>query len=50
VARANLYLVLRRAASAQDLSFPYAAKDFVFLAPVYSQSFALATGLPNQWC
>jgi hypothetical protein len=37
-AGANLYLVVRRAASAHDLSFPYAGKDFVHLARAYSQT------------
>jgi hypothetical protein len=40
---ANLYLVLRRAASAQNLSFPYAGKDFVLLVAVYSQPYGLAS-------
>jgi hypothetical protein len=38
---ANLYLAVRRAASAQGLSFPYAGKDFVLLVRAYSQPFGL---------
>jgi hypothetical protein len=40
---ANLYLVVRRAASAHNLSFPYAGKDFVFLVAAYSQTYGLAS-------
>jgi hypothetical protein len=39
---ANLYQVLRRAASAQNLSFPYAGKDSVHHALAYSQPYGLA--------
>jgi hypothetical protein len=39
---ADLYLVVRRAASAHHLSFPYAGKDFVLLVRTYSQTFGLA--------
>jgi hypothetical protein len=46
-ARANLYLVVRRAASAHHLSFPYAGKDFVFLVAVYSQTLRSGERLPN---
>jgi hypothetical protein len=35
--------VLRRAASAQHLSFPYAGKDFVYLVLSYSQPCGLAS-------
>jgi hypothetical protein len=38
---ANLYLVVRRAASAHNLSFPYAGKDFVLLVRAYCQTFGL---------
>jgi hypothetical protein len=40
---ANPYLAVRRAASAHSLSFPYAEKDFVHSARVYSQPFGLAS-------
>jgi hypothetical protein len=40
---ANPYLVVRRAASAHDLSFPYAEKDFVHPALAYSQPCGLAS-------
>jgi hypothetical protein len=40
---ANPSLVVRRAASAHDLSFPFAEKDFVHTARVYSQPYGLAS-------
>jgi hypothetical protein len=41
---ADLYLVVRRAASAHHLSFPYAGKDFVLCGHTYCQTFGLASG------
>jgi hypothetical protein len=44
---ANPYLALRRAASAQRRSFPYAEKDSVFGGRAYSQTWRSGERLPN---
>jgi hypothetical protein len=44
---ANLYLVVRRAASAHHLSFPYAGKDFVLCGRIYSQAWRSGERQPN---
>jgi hypothetical protein len=41
---ANPYLVVRRAASAHHRSFPYAEKDFVLLALLYSRTLRSGEG------